>query len=226
MAERQWKISVTPHKRMIKFSALFEQYIGNFQSYELTFIVLIAVISFAESFAIIGYLTPGTILLYGAAIFAIKQNLIPQFLITATLSGFAADLMSYYLGQRGNAWFISHAKKYATLNEKIHFFFERYGTFTIIIGKISGTLRPLVSFIAGTSQMSFKKFFILVWIGNIITSALYLIIVYYFRKYAKVFHGGTLALGAMIIVLALAYLLIRQSTRPSSHPDLSHLKKD
>lgn len=210
----------------MKFSQLFQEQVSTFQNFELTFIMLIAVIAFAESFAIIGYLTPGTILLYGASIFAIKQNLVPEFLITATLSGFAADLISFYLGYKGNAWLTYHAKKYETLHQKIHLFFERYGVLTIIIGKISGTLRPLVSFVAGTSQMRFKKFIILVWIGNIITSALYIIIVYYFRKYAKIFHGSTVALGTILLVIALAYLLIKQNNRPSSHPDLSHLKKD
>lgn len=210
----------------MKFSQLFQEYVAGFQNLELTFAILIAVIAFMESFAIIGYLTPGTILLYGAAIFAIKQNLISEFLITATLAGFTADLISYYLGQKGNSWILHHTKKYENILQKTHTFFERYGVFTIIIGKISGTLRPLVSFVAGTSRMNFKKFLILVWIGNVITSALYLTIVYYFRTYARYIHGGIFTLGLILIFAMITYLIFQQNSRPSSHPDLSHLKKD
>lgn len=210
---------------MHTFNYLLNEYVANFQNFELAFTALIFVIAFLESFALIGYIMPGTILLYAGAVIALKKDLIPHFIIASTLAGILADAISFYLGLKGNAFITKHTHRYEKILQKTHQFFQKYGALTIIIGKISGTLRPLTAFVAGTSRMEIKKYFTLATIANVITSALYIIVVANFKKYIIPIAGSLIALGPLFLFIIGAYYILRQKYRPSSHPDLSHLQE-
>ncbi len=210
---------------MNTFNALLNEYVTNLQNFELAFTALISVIAFLESFALIGYIMPGTILLYAGAVIALKQDLVPHFIIASTVAGLVADAISFYLGLKGNAFIAKHTQRYENLHQKTHQFFQKYGALTIIIGKISGTLRPLTAFVAGTSQMEIKKYFTLAIIANVITSALYVIIVANFKKYIVPITGSLIAIGPLFLFIIGAFYILKQKTRPSSHPDLAHLQK-
>ncbi len=210
---------------MHTFNTILNEFVANIKNFDLAFTALIGVIAFFESLAIVGYVMPGTILLYAGAVIALKQNLVPHFIIASTATGLAADGISFYLGVKGNAWVTNHTHRYEMFLQKTYQFFEKYGALTIIIGKISGTLRPLTAFVAGTSRMSARKYFPIALVANIITSALYIIIVANFKKYIWPITGSLLILGPLCLFIMAVYTILMQNSRPSSHPDLSHLQK-
>lgn len=207
---------------MNTFNTILTDLVVNMQNFELAFTVLIFFIAFFESLAIIGYVMPGTILLYAGSAIALKEDLVPHFIIASTVAGLIADAISFYLGVKGNSWVTKHTHGHEHFLQKTNQFFEKYGAPTIIIGKISGTLRPLTAFTAGTLHMSAKKYFPIALAANIITSALYIIIITNFKKYIWPITGSLLILGPFLLFAISAFYVLRQNSRPSSHPDISH----
>ena len=209
---------------MNPFTQLINHFFHHTQSLEIGFSLLVFVIAYLESFAIIGFIMPGTVLLFGAAGFAIKEHLIPLFLVAAGLAGFLADMSSYYLGRKGNVYITKQTHKYQKVLNKTHQFFHKYGAITIIIGKLVGTLRPLTSFVAGTSGMELKKYTFLTAIASALWSLSYVFFVYNFTKYIRHISQTFVLIGVIALVVIIAYLITQKNIRPSSNPDLSHLE--
>lgn len=211
---------------MHTFTNLFNQYFHHPQGLEVGFSVLVFLIAYMESFAILGFIMPGTVLLFGAAGFAIKEDLVPYFLVATGIGGFLADMSSFYLGAKGNAYITRQTHKYEKVLSKIHHFFHTYGALTIILGKLIGTLRPLTSFVAGTSGMDVKKYAFLTAIASTIWSCTYVFFVYNFTKYIRYISHTIVMMGIVAIFIVMASVILQKNIRPSSDPDLSHLKKD
>lgn len=210
---------------MQTFSHLLNQYVGHSTSFEIGFTLLVFMVAYLESFAIVGFIMPGTLLLFGAAGIALRQEVIPLFILAAAIGGFFADLTSFYLGTKGNAFMTKHTHKYQEALKKTHRFFEKYGAFAVILGKIIGTLRPLMAFVAGTSKMNPKKFTFFTAIASILWATSYVVTIYYFGRYIHFISKTLFLTGIVVLVVILAYWIAQQDKRPSSSPDLSHLKK-
>lgn len=176
----------------------------------LVFSLVVLVIAFVECIPIIGYILPGTIIFYGASAFAMRENLIPSYVIFMAIGGFSADMVSYFLGKRGNVMMMKHVKKRKEAFEKVHVFFSKYGAIGMIIGKNIGLIRPMIAFIAGTSEMSLKKFMISAWIACCIWPFQYLIFVVYLRRHAKFINAIIHRFGVMIVLIIILYVLVRK----------------
>lgn len=211
---------------MNAFAQLLNHYFQYQQSLEIGFSILVFAIAYLESFAIVGFIMPGTVLLFGAAGLAIKEQFVPYFIVAAGLGGFLSDMTSFYLGRKGNAYITRQTHKYEKFLNQIHRFFHDYGAVTIIIGKLVGTLRPLTPFVAGTSGMSIKKYTALTAIASTIWSISYVFLIYNFTKYIRYISRTFVWIGIVALFIIAAYMILQKNIRPSSDPDLSHLEKE
>ncbi len=131
------------------------------QSHPEGVLIAIALTAFIESFALIGVIVPGVVMLFSLA--AVASNLdIPVIwvLAAAALGATAGDLGSYYLGYRfrhrlyEHRWFKRHED---WLSHGI-WFFQRWGWISVVVGRFIGPIRPVVPLIAGSLSMPARIF--------------------------------------------------------------------
>lgn len=149
--------------------ALIENLVTKSMTWSLIIVVLI---SFFESLALVGLILPGAILMasIGAMIGSGKVNLYPVWIISTT-GCLLGDWISYYIGKKFqiplNQWVF--LQRYKSILDKIKYALYRYSMFTIILGKFIGHTRPLIPLIAGMMGLSVKK----ILIPNIISCLLW-----------------------------------------------------
>ena len=123
---------------------------------------LIAMIAFIESFALIGIIVPGVLLLYIAAFLAGADALpIGTTLLWAFAGAVLGDGSSYLIGRYfhrhlPHIWPFSRHRDWLAKGE--HFFYE-YGGLSIVIGRFLGPIRPVMPLIAGSLFMPRWLFF-------------------------------------------------------------------
>jgi undecaprenyl-diphosphatase len=123
---------------------------------------LIAGIAFVESFALIGIVVPGVVLLYIAAFLAGSDALpIGTTLLWAFTGAVLGDGSSYLIGRYfhrhlPHIWPFSRHRDWLAKGE--HFFYE-YGGLSIVIGRFLGPIRPVMPLVAGSLFMPRWLFF-------------------------------------------------------------------
>lgn len=132
----------------------------------------IAAVAFLESFALIGLLLPGVVMLFTLAALAGNLDLfLPAVLVAAALGACAGDISSYFIGR----WLqprIAHWRwfeRHQTVLEQGHWFFVRWGWLGVAVGRFIGPIRPVIPLVAGTLAMPARLFIsvslvsVLVW---------------------------------------------------------------
>lgn len=120
--------------------------------------------AFIESFAFIGILTPGTLILPALGFIAgtLNQPLWIVFL-ACYLGAVIGDTTSYFLGRhfKDPILNIPQLQQYHPLILQAEKYFQRFGFLSLAIGRFIGPLRPILPFFAGSLKMPFHFFFIL-----------------------------------------------------------------
>jgi undecaprenyl-diphosphatase len=125
---------------------------------------LIAGIAFIESFALIGILIPGVVLLYICAFLA-GSGALP--LATAVFCAFSGAVLgdgsSYLIGRYFHRhlpriWPFSQRRDWLARGER---FFYEYGGLSIVVGRFLGPIRPVMPLVAGSLFMPRWLFFCL-----------------------------------------------------------------
>ncbi len=140
--------------------------------------VIVFVIAFLESMAIIGLFIPGWVLLVGVGTMIGAGVLdFPPIVVSAYLGAVIGEYLSFYLGfhyhQQITQWPIVAKRKH--LLKQSQDLFEKYGAYGVFIGRFIGPARAVIPLIAGISQMP-KKIF--VWVNltsGLLWAPLYLI---------------------------------------------------
>ncbi|MBK8992908.1 MAG: DedA family protein [Gammaproteobacteria bacterium] len=123
---------------------------------------VIALVSFVESFAILGIAVPGVALLGAAAFVAGSGALgLPECLLAAFLGAVAGDGVSFLLGRIFHqdikrAWPFRHNPEWIANGER---FFARYGAGSVAIGRFVEPIRPVIPLVAGILNMPARAFF-------------------------------------------------------------------
>jgi membrane-associated protein len=133
-------------------------------------LLLIALIIFAESGMMVGFVFPGDTLLFSAGIFA-AQGKLPLILTLAVIAGAAilGDNIGYQIGRTmGSRLFkkdsLVFRHEYIMRAEA---FFEKYGTKTMLIAHFVPIVRTFAPLVAGAAKMNRAQFFIFDAIGDI-----------------------------------------------------------
>jgi len=116
--------------------------------------------AFIESFALIGVIIPGVVLLAVISGMASSSLNIFELVLIAYVASFLADILSFLIGTGisksiDNLWPFN---KYPNLLVQGRGFVKRFGILGIFVGKFIGPIRPLLPLTAGSLGMNFKHF--------------------------------------------------------------------
>lgn len=159
-------------------------FIQDFVTYCLDFIeshqhlsaFVIFFMAFSESLAIVSLIVPAMAILFGcgALIGMGTLSFFPVW-IAASVGAVLGDSISYWLGFHYNESILSTwpMKKHPQLYKKGEVFFEKYGVWSIFLGRFFGPLRAVVPLIAGAVKMNRATFNV----SNVLSAPLWVFIV-------------------------------------------------
>ena len=164
--------------------------------------------AFIESFALIGIIIPGVILLAAISGLASSTNLsIFQVALLVYISSCLADISSFFIGKYLSRK-IDHTwpfKKNPSWLEQGRVFFKSYGILGVFLGRFIGPVRPLIPITAGSLAMDMRTFILVDLASGLLWAPLYSLPGYFAGKTALE-GSGTLSLAAGLIAIAIAFL--------------------
>jgi membrane-associated protein len=189
-------------------------------------LLALSVVLFAECGLLIGFFLPGDTLLFAAGIGiatgAITSSL-TAFLVIAPIAAVAGNLVGYAIGYRAGPVVFDRPNskffrpEYVT---RAHAFFERFGSWTIIIGRFVPIVRTVATVMAGVGRMRFSVYALYSAIGGIIWADGVLLLGHQLGKIAWVrAHKGWIDYAVVAVVVlgllpvAVHYLQGRRTRR-------------
>jgi len=132
------------------------------------------VIIFAECGLLIGFFLPGDTLLFAAGLLlAVGKLQTPlwAFLLTVPIAAVAGNLAGYWIGYRAGPKVFDRpdsALFKPEYVERSHAFFERFGSWTIILARFVPILRTVATVMAGVSRMRLRLYALYSLIGGVL----------------------------------------------------------
>ncbi len=132
------------------------------------------VIIFAECGLLIGFFLPGDTLLFSAGLLlAIGKLHTPlwAFLICVPIAAVAGNLVGYWIGYRAGPLVFDRPNSRMFRPEYVersHAFFERFGSWTIILARFVPIVRTVATVMAGVSRMRFSLYAVYSVIGGVL----------------------------------------------------------
>ncbi len=169
---------------------------------------IVFLIAFVESILFIGIFIPGQIIIILAG-FLVKLGILsfPQALLAAALGAVFGDVAGFAIGKIYSGklpdWLSNFVKKENL--EKTQRLIERHSVKTIFIGRLHSMTRTFAPFAAGTTSISFRKFFAADAFAAIIWAFLSLAIGYIF---GKSFELAAASIGKFIVIATLVTVLL------------------
>ena len=168
------------------------------------FFGVVALIIFAETGLVVMPLLPGDSLLFVAGavtvIAGLNVHLFVAILIVAAVLG---DAVNYFVGSKLGLKAFENKQsrifKPAYL-ERTQAFYDKYGAFSIVMGRFVPIVRTFVPFLAGVAQMPYRKFFIYNLIGGVAWISLLTYAGYLFGNLPWVKKNLTLIVIGIVIV--------------------------
>lgn len=139
---------------------------------------------------------------------------IPSTILAAMLGSLCGMTMSYIIGRTAGSYFTHKYGKWMGLTEdrlqKAHYWFERYGKWSLLVGYYIPGIRHLTGLVAGTTALDVRQFMIFAYIGGVFWVATFLSIGYFFGEYALTLYKKfeTIELDADWIVVGLMSVLL------------------
>lgn len=173
-------------------------------------LLILAVVLFSECGLLIGFFLPGDTLLFAAGISistgAISSSL-TSFLVVAPIAAVAGNLVGYAIGYRAGPVVFDRPDSRLFRPEYVtrsHEFFERYGSWTIIIGRFVPIVRTVATVMAGVGRMRFSLYALYSVIGGVLWADGVLVLGHQLGKvkYVRDHKGWVDALVLVVIVLA------------------------
>ena len=166
--------------------------------------LLIWLVSFCESLALVGLLVPGTVIMIGVgALAGVGAISVPVTLLTAMIGAVAGDGISYWLGRHYHLELKQRwpFRSYPRILARGEAFFQRHGGKSVLLGRFVGPVRPVIPAIAGMLDMPPLRFF---WIN--VLSAVGWAVVYILP--GMLLAGSLTLIGAISSRLSLLFLLL------------------
>jgi membrane protein DedA with SNARE-associated domain len=116
-----------------------------------------------ECAAFAGLLVPGESLVLASGFFAHRGILhLAPVMVAAATGAIVGDNIGYFLGSRlGREWLLRRGSRFGIRKRglaKVERFFQRQGPKAVFFGRFVGFARALVPFVAGASDMPYRKF--------------------------------------------------------------------
>ena len=171
--------------------------------------------AFIESFALIGIIIPGVVLLAVISGMAASTLNIFELVLIAYVASFLADILSFLLGT-GISKSIDRLwpfNKYPNLLVQGRTFVKRFGILGVFVGKFIGPIRPLLPLTAGSLGMNFKYFLTVEVFSSFLWALLYTVPGYYAGKSILDSQFNLNWLIAIIIGVAILIVIVRYFNR-------------
>ncbi|MDT4950834.1 MAG: rane-associated protein [Pseudonocardiales bacterium] len=137
-------------------------------------LLVLAVILFAECGLLVGFFLPGDTLLFAAGISiatgAIHTSL-AAFLIVAPVAAILGNLVGYWIGYRAGPVVFDRPDSRLFRPEYVArsaAFYDRFGSWTIIVGRFVPIVRTVATVMAGVGRMRFGLYALYSTIGGIL----------------------------------------------------------
>ena len=171
--------------------------------------------AFIESFALIGVIIPGVVLLAVISGMAASTLNVFELVLIAYVASFLADILSFLLGTSisksiDKLWPFN---KYPNLLVQGRTFVKRFGILGVFVGKFIGPIRPLLPLTAGSLGMNFKYFLTVEVFSSFLWALLYTIPGYYAGKSILDSQFNLNWLIAIIIGVAILIVIVRYFNR-------------
>jgi len=144
-------------------------------------------------------------------------------IVTTVIGELAGGTVGYLIGRFGGRPLIDNYGKYVHLTHenlnRVHSFFERYGSFAIFICRFIPVIRGIVSIPAGLAEMNLVHFYAWYALGSLGFCGLLVFLGFeagdHIDSLTGMLHRGGLlvAIGAVIVMIALWLVLRRRSER-------------
>ncbi|MGI8678702.1 MAG: DedA family protein [Jatrophihabitans sp.] len=137
-------------------------------------LLVLAVVLFAECGLLVGFFLPGDTLLFAAGISIATGTIsssLTSFLIVAPIAAIIGNLVGYAIGYRAGPVVFDRPNSKLFRPEYVtraHAFFERFGSWTIMIGRFVPIIRTVATVLAGVGRMRFVPYAIYSAIGGIV----------------------------------------------------------
>lgn len=173
-------------------------------------LLVLAIVLFSECGLLLGFFLPGDTLLFAAGI-SIETGTVSSslgsFLLVAPAAAIAGNLVGYAIGYRAGPVVFHRPDSRLFRPEYVtrsHQFFERYGSWTIIIGRFVPIVRTVATVMAGVGRMRFSLYALYSVIGGIAWADGVLLLGHQLGKieFVRSHKGWVDALVLVVIVLA------------------------
>lgn len=173
-------------------------------------VVILAVVLFAECGLLIGFFLPGDTLLFAAGISIATGTIttpLATFLVVAPLAAIAGNLVGYAIGYRAGPVVFDRPNSRLFRPEYVersHRFFERFGSWTILVGRFVPIVRTVATVMAGVGRMRFALYALYSTVGGIIWADGLLLLGHQLGKVTFVQKNKGYIDYAVIVVVVLA----------------------
>ena len=135
------------------------------------FFGVVTLIIFAETGLVVMPLLPGDSLLFVAgAVTAISGLNVHLFVVILIVAAVLGDSVNYFVGSKLGLKAFDNKEsrifKPAYL-ERTQAFYDKYGAFSIVMGRFVPIVRTFVPFLAGVAQMPYRTFFLYNLVGGV-----------------------------------------------------------
>jgi membrane protein DedA with SNARE-associated domain len=181
--------------------------------------VIVFLVAMIESLAIIGFIVPGVAIMF--AIGALISNGTLELLSTVIWAAAGASIgdgLSFVLGwhYKEKVYQLAWLKKHQDLLDNSHQFFEKYGVFSILIGRFVGPIRAIIPLIAGIFGMPIKQYIPINLIASALWSPAYLFPGLIFGTVVSMTPEEWLAywpISAIVVVIILVIVRFKKNRR-------------
>src|SRR5919204_2676131 len=171
---------------------------------------LVGVMAFAETGAFVGLVAPGEFTVILGGVIA-GQGTINIFVLMGIVWGctISGDSISFFLGRRlGRSFLERHGPKVRITPERlaqVDEHFRRRGGATVLVGRFIGFVRPIAPFLAGSTQMPYRRFLPYSVVGTGLWGPGFCLLGYVFwqsfDQVTKVAGRATLIFGAVVALV-------------------------
>lgn len=180
-----------------------------------------------ECAAFAGLLVPGESLVLASGFFA-HQGILDLFpvMVAAATGAIVGDNIGYFLGSRlGREWLLRRGSRFGIRKRglaKVEGFFERQGPKAVFFGRFVGFARALVPFVAGASDMPYRKFVLYDALGAVLWTIGFVTLGYVLGaswQIAEKWIGRSgLILGVIAALVVLVIWIHRRRKKPALQP--------